>query len=179
MTQFTEAEQQLIDVWEAHTAAEFELKDADAAVATMTDDVELIHVPVGTGAKGKEALRKFYREIFIPQSPADFAMELLTRSVGQGRVIEEFLVKFTHTIRMDWLAPGVEPTGRRVVTPFVGIIGFEGTLMCSEHIYWDQANVLTQMGLLDEKLPVLAGTQCDPLLKKDFAFNELIERCEP
>lgn len=179
MTQFTDAEQRLIDIWEEHTAAEFDRKDADAAVATMTDDAVLIHVPVGTGAMGKEAVRGFYREIFIPQSPPDFSLQLLTRSVGQNRVIDEFIVKFTHTVRMDWFAPGIEPTGRRLSVPHVGIVVFEGTKMRSEHIYWDQATVLTQMGLLDEKLPVLSGTQCDPLLNKDADMNQLLERHTP
>ena len=176
MAEFTEAQQKLIDVWEEHTAAEFERKDADAAVATMTDDVELIHVPVGTGAVGKEALRKFYREVFSPQAPPDFTLELLSRTVGQDRLIDEFIVHFTHTVRMDWFAPGIEPTGRRLSVPHVGIIGFRGDKMCSEHIYWDQATALVQLDVLDQKLPVLPGTQCDPLLNNDAEMNQLIKR---
>ncbi|WDI42901.1 nuclear transport factor 2 family protein [Bremerella sp. P1] len=178
MSQFTDAQQQLIDVWEEHTAAEFELKDAGAAVATMTDDVCLVHVPVGTGAFGKEALRAFYRDIFIPQSPPDFTLELLSRSVGQDRVIDEFIVHFTHTVRMDWFAPGIEPTGRKLSIPHVGIIGFRGTKMCSEHIYWDQATVLTQLGLLDPALPVMGASQCEPLVRRDVVMNQLIDRTE-
>ena len=77
MTRFSRADQALIEVWEAHTAAEFEHKDSDAAIATMTDRPVLIHVPVGTGATGREALRKFYAEVFIPQMPEDVELELL------------------------------------------------------------------------------------------------------
>jgi carboxymethylenebutenolidase len=69
MKQFTNEEQALIDVWEAHMASEFVQKDADAAIATMTDRPVLIHVPVNTGATGREPLRKFYAETFIPQMP--------------------------------------------------------------------------------------------------------------
>ena len=109
--------------------------DADAALATMTDNPVLIHVPVGTGASGREPLRKLYREIFIPQAPPDFELELLTRSIGQNRVTDEFIVRFTHTVQMDWFAPGVAPTGRRLVVPHVGIVTFEGGKISSEHIY--------------------------------------------
>ena len=102
MTHYSDEEKALIDAWEAHTAAEFELKDADAAIATMTEDPVLIHVPVNTGASGREPLRKFYAEVFIPQMPPDIELQLLSRSVGQGRVIDEFIVRFTHTVRSPW-----------------------------------------------------------------------------
>lgn len=86
----SEHERALIDVWESHTRSEFEAKDADAAIATMTDRPVLIHVPVNTGATGREALRKFYAEIFIPQMPPDAELELLTRTIGQNRIVDEF-----------------------------------------------------------------------------------------
>jgi carboxymethylenebutenolidase len=172
----TGAEQALVEVWNAHTAAEFELKDADAAIATMTEHPVLIHVPVGTGASGREPLRTFYREIFIPQMPPDFGLELLTRTIGQSRLVDEFIVRFTHTVRMDWFAPGIEPTGRRLVVPHVGVIAFEGGRISSEHIYWDQATALLQLGLLDDGLPALGAGQADRLLHADAPANILIER---
>jgi carboxymethylenebutenolidase len=174
MQHFTQAEQALIDVWDAHTEAEFVLKDADAAIATMTDDPALVHVPVGTGAAGREPLRNFYRDIFIPQIPPDFEPRLLTRTVGRDRVIDEFVVHLTHTVRMDWFAPGVAPTGRRLVVPHVGIIAFEDGKISSEHIYWDQATVLLQLGILDAGLPALGASQADRLLNADAPANELI-----
>lgn len=177
MTGFSAAHQALIDVWDAHTAAEFEKGDADAAIATMTDRPVLIHVPVNTGATGREELRKFYAEIFIPQMPGDAELELITRSVGQGRIIDEFILHLTHTLRMDWFVPGVEPTGRRLSVPHVGIIAFENGLIASEHIYWDQATVLAQLGLLDAgRLPVLGADQCDRLLDANAPVNQLIDR---
>jgi len=176
MKQFTSDEQALIDVWETHTASEFEKKDADAAVATMTARPVLIHVPVSTGATGREALRKFYAEIFIPQMPKDAKLELLTRSVGQGRLIDEFIFRLTHTVRMDWFAPGVEPTGRRLAVPHVAVIAFENGLIASEHIYWDQATVLMQMGLLEDRLPVMGADQSNRLLDADAPANQLIDR---
>jgi carboxymethylenebutenolidase len=173
---FTAAEQALIDVWGTHTAAEFELKDADAAIATMTEHPVLIHVPVGTGATGRERLRKFYREIVIPQIPPDFEVELLTRSVGQNRLIDEFIVRFTHTVQMDWFAPAIAPTGRRLVVPHVGILAFEGGKISSEHIYWDQATVLLQLGILEDGRPALGADQADRLSNSDAPANTLIRR---
>ena len=159
------ADQALIDTWEAHTAAEFDQGSADAAIATMTGDPTLLHVPVGTGARGREALRRFYAEVFIPQIPADAELELLHRTVGQDRLVDEFILRFTHTVRMEWFAPGVEPTGRRLEVPHVGIIAFEGGKISSEHIYWDQATVLVQLGVLDaEHLPVLGVDQVHQLV---------------
>lgn len=174
MTKLTDAEKRLISVWEAHTAAELETKDADAAVAVMTDDVVLTHVPSGTGATGKEALRAFYAEIFIPQWPADFELRLLTRSVGQGRVIDEFVLHLTHSVRMDWFVPGVEPTGRKLIVPHVAVVAFRGDKICSEHIYWDQATVLEQLGLLDDRLPAMGAEQRDRLLDPNAPANQLL-----
>ena len=176
MGQFTREEQAPIDVWETHTASEFVKKDADAAIATMTDRPVLIHVPVSTGATGREALRKFYAEILIPQMPEDAELDLLTRSVGQGRLVDEFILRLTHTVRMDWFAPGIEPTGRRLAVPHVAVIAFENGLIASEHIYWDQATVLVQMGLLDDRLPVTGADQGNRLLDVDAPANRLIGR---
>jgi carboxymethylenebutenolidase len=174
---FSPTEQAMIAVWERHTAAEFVQKDADAAIATMTENPVLIHVPVGTGATGREPLRRFYREIFIPQMPPDARLQLLNRFVGQNRVIDEFILRLTHTVRMDWFAPGIEATGRRVELPHVAIIGFENGKIASEHIYWDQATVLVQLGVLDAKhVPVLGAEQSERLLRPEAPANQLIER---
>lgn len=179
MQSFSAAEQALIDVWEAHTAAEFEHKDADAAIATMTEHPALIHVPVGTGATGREPLRMFYREIFIPQMPPDVQLQLLTRSVAQNRLIDEFIVRLTHTVQMDWFAPGIAPTGRRLEVPHVAIIAFEDGKISSEHIYWDQATVLLQLGILGGDLPILGVNQADRLLNANAPANQLIGRRSP
>ena len=175
MQSFTAAEQALIDVWESHLAAEFEQKNADLAIATMTEHPVLIHVPVGTGATGREPLRNFYREIFIPQLPQDAEIQLLTRTVGQDRLIDEFILRFTHTVQMDWLVPGIRPTGHRVEAPHVGIIAFEDGKIRSEHIYWDQASILLQLAVLKGDFPILGVDQCDRLLNPNAPANRLIK----
>ena len=176
---YTTTEQSLIDVWEAHTAAEFAEHSADAAIATMTDHPSLTHVPVGTGATGCEAVRRFYAEVFIPQAPPDIELELLSRTVGQNRIVDEFILHLTHTLRMDWFAPGVEATGRRLAVPHVGIIHFERGKIASEHIYWDHASLLLQLGVLPEnRFPVMGAEQCARLKDVESPANELMTKWE-
>ena len=172
----TPAQQKLIDTWEAHTRAEFELKDADAAIATMTERPVLVHVPAGTGATGREALRRFYAEIFIPQVPPDAGLNLLTRCVTDDRLVDEFIFEFTHSVQIDWMAPGVAATGRKVSVPHVAVIAFEGEKIASEHIYWDQASLLMQLGILDASLPVLGASEGARLVDSAAPVNELIPR---
>jgi len=166
----------LVDTWEAHTAAEFVQHDADATIATMTDDPSLIHVPVGTGASGREPLRRFYADVFLPHLPPDWATEMLHRSVTHDHVIDEFILRFTHTIQMDWLAPGVPATGRAVVLPTIAVVAFVGDKIESEHIYWDHASLLVQLGVLDSALPVLGAEEANRLLDAEAPANELITR---
>ena len=106
--------------------------------------------------------------------PPDAGLQLLTRSVTQNRVIDEFILRLTHTVQMDWLVPGIAPTGRRLVVPHVGIVAFEDGKTSSEHIYWDQATVLLQLGILEGNLPVLGADQADRLLNLNAPANALI-----
>ncbi|WHI45198.1 nuclear transport factor 2 family protein [Microbulbifer sp. VAAF005] len=172
--EYNDDEKYLIQLWETHTEAEFDLKDADAAIATMTENPVLIHVPVNTGATGKEPLRKFYRDIFIPQMPADINLQLLSRTVGKDSLVDEFILHFTHSIRMDWFAPGIGATGKKLSIPHVGIISFSNRKISSEHIYWDQATVLDQLGILQSGLPVTGSSQCHRLLNSNSPTNELL-----
>jgi carboxymethylenebutenolidase len=145
--------------WEAHCRAEFETRDVDAAMATMVAEPYVNNVPTMTGGVGHDQVRRFYKYHFIGVNPPDMELELISRTVSAEQIVDEMLVSFTHTREMDWLLPGVEPTGRRVQIPAVAVIRFEGDKIAHEHIYWDQASVLVQIGLLDpEGLPV-AGVQ--------------------
>ena len=167
-------------VFDDHVRSEFELKDADAAVATMIDDAYLNHVPVATGAVGREHLRRFYADHFIPGWPDDVEVTPISRTVGDDRVVDELLVSFTHTKVMDHCLPGVAPTGRHVELPHVVVVGFEDGKIAYEHVYWDQASLLVQVGLLDPAtLPVLGVEQARKLMDKDLPSNELIERSQP
>ncbi|MDZ7734192.1 MAG: ester cyclase [Acidimicrobiia bacterium] len=167
------ANQARCDLWEAHQRAEFELKDADAAIDTMTAEPSLVHVPIGAGAFGREALRRFYAEVFIPQLPDDIEPQVVTRTVTGDRLIEEFVLRYTHTVRMDWATPGVPPTGQRVAVPHVAVIDFHEGLIAAERIWWDQATLLAQLGILPDGFPVLAARQADRVLDPSAPANPL------
>jgi carboxymethylenebutenolidase len=145
----------LSDLWQEHTAHEFTTKDTEATLATMVEDAYVNHVPVMTGAYGKEALRVFYSRDFIPQMPPDTALTPVSRTVGQDQLVDEMIFSFTHTQEMPWMLPGVPPTNKHVEIALVAIVKFRDGKLAHEHIYWDQASVLKQIGLLtDPSLPV-------------------------
>jgi carboxymethylenebutenolidase len=145
-------------VWEEHARHEFVTCDVEATLATMVDDAYVIHIPVMTGAAGKTALREFYSRDFIPCMPPDTMLTPVSRTVGQDQLVDEMIFSFTHTREMPWMLPGVAPTNRRVEVPLVAIIKFRDGKLAHEHIYWDQASVLKQIGLLtDPELPVFGA----------------------
>jgi carboxymethylenebutenolidase len=167
--------QDLGEVFDAHTGAEFETRDIDATMATMSETPSVTHVPVMTGGCGREAVRRFYETWFIGRWPKDTALKRLSRTVGQDRVVDEVIVSFTHDCEMPALLPGVAPTGRKVVLPLVVVVGFDNGKIAYEHIYWDQASLLVQIGVLDrEKLPMTGAEQADRLLDPTLPSNTLI-----
>jgi carboxymethylenebutenolidase len=145
----------LIELWDEHTAHEFSTRDTQATLDTMVDDAYVNHVPVLTGGRGKAALRAFYSQDFISKMPPDTTLTPISRTVGVDQLVDEMIFAFTHTIEMPWMLPGVPPTGKRVEIPLVAIVRFRDGKLAHEHIYWDQASVLVQLGLLSaENLPV-------------------------
>lgn len=146
----------LSHLWEEHTGHEFVTRDTEATLATMVEDAYVNHVPVMTGGYGKSALREFYSQRFIPSMPPDTKLTPISRTVGVDQLVDEMIFSFTHTQEMPWMLPGVPPTNRRVEIPLVAIVKFREGKLAHEHIYWDQASVLKQIGLLtDSTLPVL------------------------
>jgi carboxymethylenebutenolidase len=145
-------------LWEEHTNHEFSTRDTDATLATMADDAYVNHVPVLTGGAGKSALRIFYSVDFIPRMPPDTKLTPISRTVGEDQLVDEMIFSFTHTQEMPWMLPGVPPTNRYVEVALVAIVRFRDGKLAHEHIYWDQASVLKQIGLLtDPGLPVFGA----------------------
>jgi carboxymethylenebutenolidase len=112
--------------------------------------------------------------------PPDTEMTPISRTIGNEQVVDEMVFKFTHTIAMDWMLPGIAPRGKRVEVPLVAIVHFREGKLAHEHIYWDQASVLVQLGLLDAgSLPVAGIETARKALNPSLPSNALIDRAEP
>ncbi|TGJ81882.1 hypothetical protein E0Z10_g6903 [Xylaria hypoxylon] len=140
-------------IWDEHTAYEFATRSVAQTMGTMVDEPYVNHVPVLTGGVGREALTKFYRERFVFSNPADTALELVSRTVGVDRVVDEFVFSLTHDRVVDWLLPGVPPTHKHLRIPFTSVVNIRGDRLYHEHIHWDQGTTLAQAGLLPAYLP--------------------------
>jgi len=173
----TPEQQKLADLWDEHTRNDFLTKTAEGALATMVEDASVNHVPILTGGNGKEELHVFYSTFFIPQMPEDMEMLPVSRTVGTDRVVDEMVVRMTHSIEMDWFLPGVPATGKQITFPMVVIVQFRDGKMEAERIYWDQASVLVQLGLIDANtLPVAGAEVARKVLDPSFPSNELMKR---
>ena len=176
----TPAQQRLSELWEEHVRYEFSTHHTEDTLATMVEDAYVNHIPVLTGGIGRDELREFYSKRFIPQMPPDTEMTPVSRTIGNDQLVDEMVFKFTHTIRMDWMLPGIPPTGKRVEVPLVAIVRFRDGKLAHEHIYWDQASVLVQIGLVDPaKLPVAGVESARKVLDPSLAANELMRRAGP
>jgi carboxymethylenebutenolidase len=153
------ADHDLAALWEAHCRYEFETRDVDATMATMVAEPYVNHIPTMTGGVGHAELKRFYKYHFIGVNPPDFRLIPISRTIGADRIVDEFVMHFTHTAEIDWMLPGIPPTGREVSVPAVAIVQFRGDKLVHEHIYWDQASVLVQIGKLDPKGLPVAGAQ--------------------
>ena len=159
------AQQTLSSRWDDHVKYEFATRNTDDTLETMVPDAYVNHIPVLTGGVGHDELREFYSKHFIPQMPADTSMTPVSRTIGVDRIVDEMVFEFTHTSKMDWMLPGVEPTGKHVRVALVVIVHFRDGKLAHEHIYWDQASVLAQLGLIDaEKLPVSGVESAEKVL---------------
>lgn len=176
-TNLTPAQESLQALWEEHLQYEFGTHSTEDALATMVEDAYVNHIPVMTGGVGKPALREFYSKYLIPQISPDLELVRISRTIGTDQLVDEMVATFTHTIQIDWMLPGVAPTGKRVEVPVVAIIRFRDGKLAHEHVYWDQASVLVQVGLLDPgTLPVVGVDSARKAIDPNLPSNTLIER---
>ncbi len=167
----------LVALWEAHCRHEFETRDVDATMATMVARPYVNHVPTMTGGVGHDQLKRFYKYHFIGGNPPDTALTPISRTVGADQIVDEMLFSFTHTSEIDWMLPGIAPTGAKVEVPLVAIVRFQDGKVAHEHIYWDQASVLVQIGKLDPKgLPVAGAESAAKVCDNSRPSNALMRR---
>jgi carboxymethylenebutenolidase len=160
-------------------ACEFAVGDTEETLRTMVPDAYVNHIPVLTGGVGHEELREFYSKRFIPRMPPDTEVTPISRTIGTDQLVDEMVFKFTHTMEMDWMLAGIAPTGKRVEVPLIVVVRFQSGKLAHEHIYWDQASVLVQLGLIDaETLPVVGIDSARKALDPKLPSNELIARAE-
>lgn len=165
----------LAAMFDAHVKAEFQDLDLEATMGTMTSDPYVHHVPTITGGNGTAGVRDFYGDHFIGQWPDDTETRQVSRTVGENQVVDELVMTFTHDRPLDIMLPGIPPTGRPITVPVVVVVGFENGRVSHEHIYWDQATVLVQAGLLGpSELPVTGSEQAVALLDQERPKNELL-----
>jgi len=175
----TAAQESLSQLWEEHVRHEFATHNTEDTLATMVEDAYVNHIPVLTGGVGRDELREFYSKRLIPQMPPDTEMIPISRTIGDNQLVDEMVFKFTHSIRMDWMLPGIAPTGKRVEVPLVAIVQFRDGKLAHEHIYWDQASVLVQLGLLDAgRLPVVGVETAHKALDPKLPSNALMRRAD-
>jgi carboxymethylenebutenolidase len=167
----------LSELWDAHCYHEFATRDVDATMATMVAEPYVNHIPTLTGGVGHDHLKRFYKYHFVNSNPPDTKLIPVSRTIGADRVVDEMVFCFTHTCEVDWMLPGVEPTGKYVEIPVVAIVCFRGDKLYHEHIYWDQASVLVQIGKLEpDGLPVAGAEVTQKLLDESLPSNELMSR---
>jgi carboxymethylenebutenolidase len=170
----TERQEKMVALFETHVAAEL-AGDLDTTMATMCGTPHLHNVPTMIGGTGQDGVRAFYRDHLVGKFfPPDVTMTSVSRTIGEDQIVDEVVIRFTHTAVIDWMLPGVAPTGKKVEAAFAVIVGFEDGKISHEHIYWDQASVLAQIGLLDPKgLPVVGAESARRILnaKRPAGFS--------
>jgi len=166
----------LAALWEGHCRCEFETRDVDATMATMVAEPYVNHIPTMAGGVGHDQLKRFYKYHFIGANPPDTTMIPVSRTIGKDSLVDEMIFRFTHTSRIDWMLPGIAPTGRTVEVPLVAIVQFRDGKVAHEHIYWDQASVLVQIGkLAADGLPVAGSEAARKVQDKNLPSNTLLE----
>jgi hypothetical protein len=136
---------------DAFSALTLTAKSAQGAINAMVPDAYVNYVPTATGGVGKRALFHFYKDFFIPSSPPSLQTRLISRTSGGDKVVDEMIVSFKHTQEVPWILPGIPATDKLVQIALVSIVAIRGGKLVHEHIYWDQASVLVQIGALDPK----------------------------
>ena len=166
----------LSKLWDDHCYFEFATRNVPDTMGTMVAEPYVNHIPTMTGGVGAQQLSRFYQWHFVDANPEDTKLIPISRTIGSTSLVDEMLFSFTHTREIDWMLPGIAPTGKYVEVPLVAIVNFRGDKLYHEHIYWDQASVLVQIGVLDPTgLPVAGIETAKKLVDETLPSNTLMQ----
>jgi carboxymethylenebutenolidase len=161
-------------IFDKHVKCEFEDHDVDATMKTMVKEPYVHHVPTLTGGIGYDEVYNFYKNDFVGKMPVDTKIVRVSRTVGKDQVVDELIISFTHDREIKVMLPGVPSTGKYVELPLVVVMKFDDNdKIAHEHIYWDQASLLAQIGVLDSKsLPIYGVEQTRKLLEISSSLQQ-------
>ncbi|MDQ2810905.1 MAG: ester cyclase [Actinomycetota bacterium] len=134
-------------VWDEHLAALLGRRDLPAALAQLTAEPSVLHLPAMTGATGRHAVERFYAQALLPWLPGDLTVTRMSRTVDRWRLVDEVTVSFTHDRELPWLLPGMEPTYRRAEVLAIAVVAFERGRIRSVRVLWDHATLTTQLDI--------------------------------
>lgn len=151
-------------VFDRHVKYEFVNHDVEATMKTMIKEPIVHHVPTMTGGVGFDQVQRFYSTEFVGKWPNDTKIKRISRTIGRDQVVDELIISFTHDTEIPFMLPRVAPTGKYVELPTVVVMKFRRNRIAHEHIYWDQASLLAQIGYLEiTKLPITGIEQSKKL----------------
>lgn len=134
-------------IWDEHLAALLGRRDLEGALAQLTAESSVLHIPAMTGATGGQAVERFYAGVLLPRLPGDLTWTRISRTVDRWRLVDEVTVSFTHDRELPWLLPGIEPTHRRAEVLVIAVVAFERGRIRSVRMLWDHATLTAQLDL--------------------------------
>jgi carboxymethylenebutenolidase len=134
-------------MWDEHVEALVVRRDVSAAMANMTAEPSLRHMPTSTGASGRAELARFYTDALLPHLPADLSLTRRSRTVDRFRLVDEVTVSFLHDRELPWLLPGISPTGHHASVTAIVIVEFQRGIIASLRTLWDAASLGSQLGV--------------------------------
>ena len=134
-------------IWDEHLAALLGRRDLEGALAQLTAESSVLHIPAMTGATGGQAVERFYAGVLLPRLPCDLTWTRISRTVDRWRLVDEVTVSFTHDRELPWLLPGIEPTHRRAEVLVIAVVAFERGRIRSVRMLWDHATLTAQLDL--------------------------------
>ncbi|KAE8147217.1 hypothetical protein BDV25DRAFT_142973 [Aspergillus avenaceus] len=126
--------------------------EGEDLTAELEEEPVVNCVPSSVGGTNPAQITNFYVSQFFPAGPPSQSIRLLSRTIGTDRIIDELLLTFTHTEEIPWLLPNVPPTDKEVRVVIIMSASSIAGKLARQNIYWDQASVLVQIGLLDPNL---------------------------